>query len=86
MDETHSAVSHPALKLLSVWAAIGITSWADAAAAIAFLYTVLLVSEWLWKRMVLPLINRYKKSKEVQREAVDSDFDPSAGGSDFPGS
>lgn len=45
-----SSVSLPMAKLLTVWAAVGITSWADAAAAAAFFYSLLLITEWFWKK------------------------------------
>jgi hypothetical protein len=48
---THdSTVGEPILKLASVWAAVGITSWADAASALAAIYTVLLIGEWVYKK------------------------------------
>lgn len=30
--------------------AIGITSWSDAAAMLAFLYTLALLGDWAWKK------------------------------------
>lgn len=41
-------------KLTSVWAAVGITSWADAAAFLAALYSVLLIAEFMWKKFGRP--------------------------------
>jgi hypothetical protein len=43
------------MKLGSVWAAVGITSWAEAAAALAALYSLLLIGEFLWKKVLRPL-------------------------------
>lgn len=43
-------------KLGSLWAAVGVTSWADVAAALAALYSVLLIGEWLWKKMIKPFM------------------------------
>ena len=42
------------IKLASVWAAVGITSWSDVAAFFAALYSVILVGEWVWKRAIRP--------------------------------
>ena len=50
--EQHSSVASPGVKILTAWAAVGITSWAEAASFLAALYTLLLILEWLWKRLV----------------------------------
>lgn len=47
-------VALPAVKLVSVWTLVGITSWADAAAAVATIYTVLLIGEWFYKKFRKP--------------------------------
>ena len=46
-------------KLGSVWAAVGITSWADFAAVLAALYSGMLIVEFLWKKLVKPMCQRY---------------------------
>lgn len=43
-------IAAPAVKLVSVWAAVGITSWAEAASFVAFCYTMILIMEWAWKK------------------------------------
>lgn len=48
-------------KLGSVWAAVGITSWADFAAFLAALYSALLIGEFLWKKAVKPFLARFKR-------------------------
>ena len=53
-----TSVELPAVKVASAWAAVGITSWADAAAAMAFVYSVALFGEWLWKKILRPLCER----------------------------
>lgn len=63
-------VAAPAVKIVTAWAAVGITSWAEAASALAALYTVLLIAEWLWKRLVRPFceskgwVQRKRRRKE----------------------
>lgn len=47
-----------ATKIGTAWAAVGITSWADAASALAFCYTLLLLLEWVWKRLARPFAER----------------------------
>jgi hypothetical protein len=41
-------------KLISVWAAVGITSWTEAAAALAAIYSALLIGEFAWKKWLRP--------------------------------
>lgn len=43
-------INMPALKVASVWTAVGITSWADFASMLAAFYTLLLFGEWIWKK------------------------------------
>lgn len=43
-----------AIKISSVWGAVGISSWAELASALAALYTVVLLCEWAWKRIGRP--------------------------------
>jgi hypothetical protein len=52
MNDTHSTVSHPVIKIITAWlAAYGITSWGDAASVVAFAYTVLLLVDFVWKKV-----------------------------------
>jgi len=50
MTHNDNTVGDPILKLASVWAAVGITSWADAASALAAIYTCILIGEWVYKK------------------------------------
>lgn len=47
----HDTIDSPVLKVLSMWAAIGITSWAEFASFMAAMYTMFLMGEWLWKKI-----------------------------------
>jgi hypothetical protein len=47
-----STVGDPIIKLATVWAAVGITSWADAASALAAIYTCILIGEWVYKKFI----------------------------------
>jgi hypothetical protein len=51
-------VNMPATKVISLWAVIGITSWTEAAAFAGFLYSMLLIGEWLWKKVGRPFAER----------------------------
>jgi hypothetical protein len=52
-DQKEGVVS--GAKLVTAWAAVGVTSWADVAAALAALYSALLVGEFIWKKIARPL-------------------------------
>ena len=54
MNDPQQTVAAPGLKIVSAWSAVAITSWADFAAMLAALYTLLLISEWLWKKVGRP--------------------------------
>lgn len=47
---TDNTVAAPGVKLVTAWAAVGITSWSDLAAALAALYTLLLIGEWFYHK------------------------------------
>ena len=49
-QQASEQIAAPALKIASAWAAVGITSWADAASFVAFCYTMILIAEWAWKK------------------------------------
>lgn len=53
-DDT--AVSHPILKVASVVAVtIGGLTWGEIAQIMASIYTLCLITEWIWKKLVKPL-------------------------------
>ncbi len=44
-------VQAPVIKIATAWAAVGVTSWSEAAAALAAVYTSILIGEWLWRKL-----------------------------------
>jgi hypothetical protein len=55
MQSDHVAVDFPALKIASAWFAaalahVGIHTWGEAASFMAFLYTMCLFLEWVWRK------------------------------------
>lgn len=61
-DQTPLVVSQPVAKMITAWSGVGIaeflqrlgiTSWGDAAAAAACMYTMLLIVEWVYKKISL---------------------------------
>lgn len=57
--EHSTQVTSPVAKAISLWALIGVTSWAEAASFVAFVYSSVLLMEWLWKRIGRKLAVRY---------------------------
>lgn len=55
MSIHNESVSQPVIKVATAWAAVGITSWAEFASFLAALYSLLLILEWVWKRVIVPL-------------------------------
>jgi hypothetical protein len=56
--QDRSEIAAAVAKVATVWAAVGITSWADAASFLAAIYTAMLICEWLWKRVFKPIAVR----------------------------
>jgi len=68
-----SDVAHPSIKIATAWAAVGITSWADFAAALAAFYTLILIGEWLWKKAIRPFCVRRGWVQQLMRRGSDND-------------
>lgn len=59
MNNPTEQVAAPVAKVATAWAAVGITSWAEAASFLAFCYSAILIGEWAWKRFIRQfLVNR----------------------------
>lgn len=62
MSQQTVAIDAPVAKAASAWAAfaasLSITSWTDLAAAAAFVYSMLLIGEYVWKKFLRPLLER----------------------------
>ena len=65
-------INAPAAKVISLWAVIGITSWTEAAAFAGFIYSMLLIGEWVWKKIARPFAERRGWVKP--KTQPDSDF------------
>ncbi len=51
-DSDHTSVAMPALKLTTAWlAALGLQTWGDFASFLAACYTLLLIGEWVYKKL-----------------------------------
>lgn len=71
MIEQNTSVASPGTKIVSAWAIVGLTSWADIASALAALYTLLLICEWLWKRLGRPFCERRGWLERAKRRKDD---------------
>ena len=69
--QSTAEVTHPAIKVASAWALVGVTSWADFAAMLAALYSLLLIGEWFWKRCLRPFAERRGWIARRLRRAAD---------------
>lgn len=62
------SVQHPVLKVASVGVAwLGGMTWGEFASFLAALYTVCLLTEWMWKRVLKPLALRRGWADEKSR-------------------
>lgn len=66
-------IENKAEKIISLWAVIGVTSWAEFASFLGAVYSLLLISEWCWKRFVKDFLIRQgwlrpTVSKEIANE------------------
>ncbi len=59
-------------KVGTVWGAIGVTSWAEAASFMAFIYSMALFGEWLWKKLIKPMMIKRGYIKADRRRKADS--------------
>lgn len=69
--DAQDTVAAPVIKIASAWGAVAITSWADAAAALAALYTLLLITEWCWKKILRPFAERQGWLPRLRRRKDD---------------
>lgn len=66
----HETVTN-GVKIGSAWLLVGITSWADFAAALAALYSALLICEFVWKKVMRPFGERMGWLKRRMRRKED---------------
>ena len=71
MNSLTDSVSHPEIKIASAWALVGITSWADFAAFVAAIYTLILLGEWVWKKLIRPFCESRGWLKRLKRRYYD---------------
>lgn len=71
MNDTQISVAQGGAKIASAWAAVGLTSWADVASALAALYTVILIFEWVWKKFLRPGLETKGYIKRLKRRRDD---------------
>jgi len=62
------------VKAGTAWAAVGITSWTDAASFVAFLYSLALLTEWVWKKVIRPALVKHGYLKADRRKGERDGF------------
>ena len=68
----NNEIQMPVAKVVSLWTLIGVTSWADAAAFAAFVYSMILIGEWFWKKLLRSFAERRGWVK--RKRAADTDM------------
>jgi hypothetical protein len=75
----NSDIQYPAEKVVTVWGAFGIATWADVssaaqaiAAVLAGLYSLLLIGEWFWKKAWRPLLVKHGILAPIQPKGEDN--------------
>lgn len=74
MNSSDIEITAPVGKVVTLWGLVGFSTLADAAAFatmlagfLAAFYSLLLVSEWFWKRLWRPLFESFGWLKPVKR-------------------
>jgi hypothetical protein len=58
-------------RATSMLAAIGVSTWGDFAALCAAIWTLLLIGEWIWKKVLRPCFERRGWIRRQMRRATD---------------
>lgn len=69
--EQNISVDHAGLKITTAWVATAFTSWAEFAAFLAAIYTMCLLGEWLWRKILRPFAERHGWVKRLKRRSSD---------------
>lgn len=72
-EQKEAAIS--SVKLGSVWAAVGVSTWADFASMLAALLSFLFICEWFWKKLIRPLCESRGWVKRKRRRKTDDELD-----------
>ena len=64
-------IQAPTIKIATSWGGVIVTSWNEIAAILASVYTILLISEWVWKRAFRPFLEKRQWLKKPQRRKDD---------------
>ena len=71
MNDHPTSVSAPGFKIATAWLATLFTSWADFASFLAAMYTLILISEWCWKKCGRPFCEARGWIKRQHKRADD---------------
>lgn len=68
----HTQIENQVAKVAAAWSLIGITSWANFASFMAGIYTLLLATEWMWKKAVRPLLIHFGVIAAPEQKEADN--------------
>lgn len=72
MSDQYTEISHPLAKIAAAWTAVGISSWSDASAFMAFCLTAWILGEKIWKAAIRPyLVNNGYLSADRRKPRPD---------------
>jgi hypothetical protein len=74
MTQDQREVLASTVKAGSVWATIGVSSWADVASVLAAFLSLLFIIEWFWKKVFRPLLE--DKGLVVRKHRRKTDDEP----------
>jgi hypothetical protein len=69
MNSEH--VANQGAKIAVIWAAVGITTWQEAAGFLAFILSFLALCEWIWKKFARPILIWRGYMKPVKRRIIE---------------
>jgi len=64
-------IQTPVIKIATSWGGVIVTSWNEIAAILASIYTLILISEWMWKKILRPFLERKGWLKKQYRRKDD---------------
>lgn len=67
-QQTQEVVANLGPKIGGIWLAIGVSSWSEAAAFLAFILSFLALSEWMWKKAIRPTLAHMGYVKPIKRK------------------
>lgn len=75
MSTTEALVNNPMVvqgaKIGGIWAMVGISTWSDLAGFLAAVLSFLALCEYLWKKLIRPLLVHFGKLKPIKQKVIE---------------